>query len=388
MIEAEVLHPSRLAAGDRAAWLAWCAATPAFGSPLLGPDFAEAVGAVREDARVAVLRRGGAAAGFLAYHARPSGYARPIGSPFSDYHALITPPGAPIGGAWALAAAGVSAYRFSALVDPYGCFAAVPGEADEGYVMRLGEGGAEAYAEQLRQANPKRFKNWRRLENKLEREVGPVTMVGPDHDVAAYDLLMDWKRAQLKRTGLHDFLAADWTRTLMRSLFETRDGDFQGMMITLRAGDRVIAGHFGVRLGDVFHPWIASIDPQGGTWSPGQTLLSQAIRVMPRLGLSSYDLAASHGHYKAPFCLDRVPVREGSAVAATAAGRRQGRREDAWSRASRAAPAVGKLRRRMDHVASVELSMGGRMRGLLQAVAAQGRRGRGADGVDDPLGGV
>jgi CelD/BcsL family acetyltransferase involved in cellulose biosynthesis len=391
MIEAEVLHPAKLGASDRALWAAWCEATPAFHNPLLGPGFTDAVGAVREDARVAVLRDGGLVRGFLPFHARPSGYARPIGSPFSDYHALITAPNAALDGAAALAAAGVSAFRVTSLIDPYGCFAGVQGEVNEGYVMRLDScdvAGAEAYSERLRVENPKRFKNWRRLENKLEREVGPVRMVGPDYDQAAFDLLVRWKREQLKRTGLHDFFGPDWVRVLMQGLFEKRDGDLQGLMVTLRAGDRIIAGHFGVRQGATFHPWIASIDPDGGAWSPGQSLLSQAIKIMPALGLTHYDLAPSHGHYKAPFCLDRVPVREGMAVASTAAGRLRSHAEDAWSLAGRASSVVGKLRRRMDHVSAVELSMPGRVRGLVQAVAAQGRRGRGTAGVDDALGGV
>jgi len=388
MIEAEVLHPSVLTAEDAVQWATWAQATPDFGSPLLGPDFAQAVGALRPDARVAVFRWGGAVRGFLAFHARPSGYARPIGSPFSDYHALITPPGQPVDGAQALAAAGVSAFRVTALIDPWGCFPAVPAPTDEGFLIRLDGAGAEAYSERLRALSPKRFKNWRRLESKLEREVGPISMVGPDYSQAAYDLLMRWKREQLKRTGLHDFLGADWSRGLMQTLFDKRDGDLQGLMITLRAGDRIIAGHFGVRLGGVYHPWIASIDPQGGAWSPGQTLLSRAIRFMPQLGLNTYDLAPGHAHYKAPFCMDRRPVAEGMAVAATSAGRFRSQAEGAWTVAGHAAPAVGRLRRRMDHIAAVELSVGGRIKGLLGAVAAQGRRGRGAEGVDDALGGV
>ena len=110
--------------------------------------------------------------------------------------------------------------------------------------------------------------------------------------------------------------------------------------------------------------------------------------MMPALGLTAYDLAPSHAHYKAPFCLDRSPVIEGMASAATPAGRLRQGTEGAWVLAGQAAPAVGRLRRRMDHIAAVELSMGGRIKGLIGAVAAQGRRGRGTAGVDDALGGV
>ena len=65
MIEANVLHPSELAAEDVAAWRDWQARTPAFGNPLLGPDFACAVGGVRDDARVALFRLAGKLVGRL-----------------------------------------------------------------------------------------------------------------------------------------------------------------------------------------------------------------------------------------------------------------------------------------------------------------------------------
>src|ERR1700761_3089936 len=89
-LEAEIVHPAELSRVDIAAWRRLQAAEPAFGSPLLGPDFAQAVGAVRPDARVAVYRRAGHAIGFLAHHRRPGGFARPIGAPFCDYHALVS----------------------------------------------------------------------------------------------------------------------------------------------------------------------------------------------------------------------------------------------------------------------------------------------------------
>src|SRR4051812_15871424 len=113
---AEVFHPSKLTARDAEAWRAMCAATPAFGGPLLSPDFARLVGEVRDDARVAVFRKGTEAVGFLAHHRRPDGFARPIGSAFSDYQALVTFPDSGLHAGAALAAAGVSALQFTALV--------------------------------------------------------------------------------------------------------------------------------------------------------------------------------------------------------------------------------------------------------------------------------
>ena len=94
MLDVETIHPSLLSAVDAVLWRSLAASEESFGNPLLGPDFAQAVGKVREDARVAVVRRAGETVGFLPFHRRPGGLARPIGSPLSDYHGLVSRPGA------------------------------------------------------------------------------------------------------------------------------------------------------------------------------------------------------------------------------------------------------------------------------------------------------
>ena len=378
MLETQSLHPADLTHADRAAWRALAAARPAFSSPLLGPDFALAVGDVRDDARVTVFRRAGEAIGFLPHHRRPGGLARPIGALLSDFHALVSAADFGLGGAEALAAADLSSFRFSGLLDPLALFG--PTTEREAHSIVLAEP-PEDYLEGLRAASAKRFKNWRRLENKLDREVGPLRFAAPDHSGEAFDTLLRWKREQLHRTGGHDFLRPEWTVQLLRNLFALRTGDFQGLMLCVYAGDRLVAGHFGVRLGEVYHPWIASTDPELAAWSPGQTFLNQAILAMPSLGLRRYDLGPGHDHYKRPWATTQTAIGEGVALAASAAGRRAGSVETAWALAgARRNGAVGRLHRRLDAIASADPTMGGRLRGFVDAVAAQARKGQEAEG--------
>lgn len=375
MLTAETLHPSDLTDADAAAWRRLAAAEPAFASPLLGPDFARAVGAVRPDARVAVLKRDGQSAGFLPFHRRPGGFARPIGAPLSDYQALVARRDTPVDGMDALAALGIAAFRFNGLVDPNGAFGTVDTGAKPAWIVDLKGRGAEDYLEAVRASSPKRFKNFRRLGSKMDRELGEARIVAPDHSQTAFDSLIAWKRAQFHRTGGHDVLRPDWTRELLQSLFETREGDFRGLMISLYAGDRLVAGHFGVRLGGVYHPWIASVDPELPVYSPGQVFLWRAIAAMPQLGLTRYDLGPSHDHYKRHYALDSLNVGEGLAAAPTAAGRAAGARENAWLLAGgQRGTVVGRLRNRLDAIAAVELDLTGRMLGVAQAIAAQTRR--------------
>jgi CelD/BcsL family acetyltransferase involved in cellulose biosynthesis len=325
---------------------------------------------LRSDARLAVFRRAGEAAGFLPFHDTASGLVRPIGGALSDYHALVSTD--PLGGDGPalLAEAGMTGFRFSGLIDPHGLFAA-SGLRDAHRIVLAGA--PEAYLEQVRAVSPKKFKNYRRLDHKLDREIGALRLVADDASPEAFERLLQWKRDQLHRTGSFDFLAPDWTTGLLRSLFERREGDFRGLMVSLYAGERLVAGHFGVRLGATYHPWIASTDPDLAACSPGQIFLLRAIEAMPQLGLTTYDLGPGHDHYKRPYAFTQVQIGEGAALSSSA-GWLPGAIEGAWSLAGAGKGGmVGRVRRRLDAIAAAETTVGARLRGVISAAASAGR---------------
>lgn len=366
MIEADVRRPAALTPAEVEAWRAFCAAEPAWRNPLLGPDFAQLVGEIRDDARVAVLHRDGQPVGFLAFHQRPGGLARPIGSTFSDYHALIAAPGERIDGREALRAAGIKAFRAHGMIDPKGAFHDIAEGGEIGYVIAAGAS-PEAYLERLKAVHPKRFKNFKRLQNKLEREHGEISMICDDSSAEALELLLHWKRDQLHRTGLHDVLRPQWARALIDAVFARREGPLRGRMITLRAGGRVVAGLFGPQANGILHGWISSMDPDCASAGPGTVLLLKLADAMHEAGLEACDMGPGHDHYKAPFATAQIPVGEGLARAwrpTHAVSPQAGRRHGFASR----------LESRLDHIAAAEPSMGGRMRGWVDALAGYSRR--------------
>jgi CelD/BcsL family acetyltransferase involved in cellulose biosynthesis len=374
MIEGEVKHPSRLTGREIEAWRSFCAAEPAWRNPLLGPDFARLVGRVREDARVAVLSRGLRPVGFLPFHRRPDGRAWPIGAAFSDYHALVVAPGETLDAPEALAAAGIAGLRASGLIDPRGGFPGLAASQDPGFQIVL-NGSAEAHHQGLKAANPKRYKNWGRLRNKLEREVGEVALTADDRSPEALQTLIAWKREQFRDTGLHDVLRPQWAQDLFQAAFEQRDGELIGAMITLRAGGRLVAGFFGVASGGVMHAWLSAMDRELAPCGPGQVLMLMAPDALEALRLRVLDLGPSHAHYKAPFATNEVLLREGLAVAAGGASLAARSFDRAWALAGEQRfQAVARLRRRLDHIAAAETSMGGRVRGVVDALAGYGRR--------------
>lgn len=59
----------------------------------------------------------------------------------------------------------------------------------------------------------------------------------------------------------------------MHDLFENRTGALKGCMITLRAGEELVAAEFGPREAEAFHPWIIAYNPEMARYSPGMLLV-------------------------------------------------------------------------------------------------------------------
>lgn len=384
--EVEVVAPKDLQGSEVAIWRALQAAQPAFANPLFGPDFSRIVGRVRDDARVAVFRLRGEPVGFMPFHQRRFGFARPIGAPFSDYQALVSKRDIGLDGRDALRLAGIKAFRFNGLIDPHTVF--------EGSTLKTGEAHAvvldrlpDVFLEEIRAASPKKFKNYRRLEHKLEREVGPLRLIPDDRSPDAYRRLMAWKSEQFHRTGLQDVLRPAWVQSLMRTIFETRNAPGgRGLMITLYAGDRLVAGHFGIRSDSVYHPWIASADPALHEYSPGHNFLAHAIRAMPELGLSVYDLGPGADHYKRPFANLTHAPSQGLVTAPGPGGVMAGAGESVYvaTGLSGIGP-VNKVCRRIDHILTLEPTVGGVLRGLGEAAGGLSKRSLGNQALSDAV---
>jgi CelD/BcsL family acetyltransferase involved in cellulose biosynthesis len=370
MLSAQVIRPDALTPPDLEAWTKWRAAHPVFANPLFGPKWAQAVGRFRPDAAVAVLKRQGRTIGFLPHQRRRGGQARPIGAPFSDLHALSAEPGAALTLEEAVRAAGLPSFAFTGLVDPDNR----AGDACEqlsAHVIEHRPG--DDVLELVRSRNAKRFKNWRRLGHKLEREQGLVELSAPDQDPVSLASLLTWKSTQLRGNGLHDVFRPAWVRALMRDLFTTNDPVFGGLQVTLRTAGRAVAGEFGVREGAAYHPWIAGFDPQYAAYSPGIILQLRLIERMEPLGLTRYDLGHA-SDYKTPLTTGELVIKAGAARSRGGGSPLRA----ALDRSSTGARIV----RRWDQIGAVETTGLGRAHALLDALRDAPRRLGGASRTD------
>ena len=142
-------------------------------------------------------------------------------------------------------------------------------------------------------------------------------------------------------------------------------------MINLHAGGRHVAGQFGVRLGGHFHPWIGAMDPELRAYSPGVIFQWRAVEAMLTLGLDTYELGVGGDHWKRLFATSALPVRTGLITASghvgVAAARIYG-----WS--PQQTETLARVSRRLDHIAATELTLAGRTRGVISALANHDKR--------------
>lgn len=372
MLTCDIVRAHELTREDEAIWREFTASEEAFGSPLLSPEFFRVVAQVRTDACVAVFRRAGQTAGFLAHHRRPQGLARPIGAPFSDYTALITGPEPGFTIEEALASARIRRFQVIGLIDPFGLFSRMNGAADTAFRFD--------FTLPDTNVSGKRLKNMRRREEKLTEAHGPLRFHVGDRNSETFARMLEWKRAQTHQTGISDFLAPAWIQELMRMLFALPpENRLHGQMTSLYAGDRMVACKFGVRLGDYLHSWISTYDPALNDYSPGLLFLHHMREPMTSAGIRIYDMATGSADYKGVYCNDTRTVHHGRVYAASAEGQRdqaqaQRRTQIAAQLGERPAAMLDKLGRRLDQIAMLELDTPHRLLSVAQAFLSAPQR--------------
>ncbi|MEO0818191.1 MAG: GNAT family N-acetyltransferase [Pseudomonadota bacterium] len=345
-----------LTPSDIARWDELRSALPQGISPLFSPRFTLAVGRVRKDVRILMAQRGDRMEACLAIHARPFGFARPLGAPFDDVAGPLVAPDSTLTAETLIAEADLGSYKAQNAISPEGEAAADAGSA---YVIDVRGQQGEAYLEARRKSYPKRFKNFRRLKNKLEREHGDVVFEWGRPDVADLDQLLRWKREQFLRDGLLDITSATHSRAILNEIASIAPEDpteFGGFMTVLRCQGELIAGHFGVREGGHFHPWVSAYRPEFADCAPGMVLLKWIIRSMGDMGLETYHLASGHGHYKKYFATPSAAVAPLTAIAPGIRGTLHRVRHgvsNALAGSSETSPGA-RLIRRMDHIAVCE----------------------------------
>lgn len=370
---------NRLSQQEIEQWRTLCASDFQFSSPLLTPDFSRFITAIRDDVRIILAFQDNRLIGVLPVHRRSFGHARPVGAPFSDYSGPLIAPGILLTTAEFIRLAGYSSFRAQTSIAPPHALSAGYHETAEGsYVIRLHGQTPAQYLESRRALHPKRFKNFRRLISKLEREIGPIQFVSGAPAALGVERLLSWKSDQFGREGLLDLTSANLSRAVLDHAIATpfeEATQLGGFMTGLQIDGKLIAGHFGVRLGSDFHPWISAFDRDLTEYSPGVLLLYRVIEEMSMIGLTTYDLAGGHDFYKKYFAEQERFIRDIACSAPTIAGRLQHWSYESWKLFGAGNPAsvAARIRRRIDHAAASESGLCARVTDFLTALRKRSR---------------
>ncbi len=320
-----VIHPSELGPVEVIAWQDMqrrCTGPAGLRNPFLSPEFTQAVGRHRADARVAVLTDGGpggSITGFLPFEKHKFGMGRPIGAGLTDCQGLVHVPGFEWDPRELLRGCGLSVFAFDHLAAEQRPFRPYLAATAPSPVIDLADGWA-AYQAKLKVRSASFLRSVARKTRKLDREVGPVRLVTESTDRAALRALMAWKSDQYRRTGRSDRFAQPWIVGLIEDLFETRGDHFSGLFSVLYAGDTTVAAHLGVRCGRVVAHWFPAYDTGFAQYSPGLIEHVRMVEAAASIGVELIDLGKGAKRYKEELKSSDIYVGEGAVTTRSALG--------------------------------------------------------------------
>ncbi len=205
--------------------------------------------------------------GFFAYHRRPGRVARPIGAPFSDVQAVVSHRGALFTGAGLLRASGLERFKYQALVDPYGLFPDKGDAVDPSFTIDLPGQAVEASGSVIKLGKTD-LKKWSKHAQRLTILHGDVCLDVADADLGALQAVFELEEPAAGPQRPAGLPGPRWVQGFMLDAFARQDGQFRGRLLTLRAGDTLLAGRFGVEANGVFHPWVSAYNPAFADYAP------------------------------------------------------------------------------------------------------------------------
>ncbi len=269
---------------------------PSLAAPYFCPEFTSAVAAVRPDVYFAVKEEHGSIVAFFPYQ-RQGRSGGPVGGPVSDFQGVIAAPELELDIAAMLKACGLHAFDFDHMLASQHGFTPFAIEFEPSPRIELSEGFA-AYVAERRAAGSEQIKKCGNLMRRIEREVGALRFVEKSRDLSHLRQVMAWKSAQYLRTGHRDIFSTDWVRRLVERIHATETAGFAGRLSLLYAGDRLVAGHFGMTTPTVWHYWFPSFDKKFAKYSPGLLLLLKMAQRAPEIGVERIELGKGMSLYK------------------------------------------------------------------------------------------
>lgn len=290
----EVKHPGELGPEEIALWRGHQNADPSLASPYLTPDWARVVGAVRKDARVCVIDGGRA---FLGVQRQSRYAAMGLGAPISDYQGVVGAPGLRLDPRALCRALGVGRIDLSHVPAGQLILGARAAGSEGSWVADVSQG-AGAYNEAMKERRGEFVRQTDKKLRKLGREEGLIKFTALSVDQGHFDSMIEWKNAQLERSGQPRIWETRWVRRVLDESFAARERAFSGAFFTLTVEGRLIAANYFLRSETVLHDWIMAHDPKFDAFSPGVQLARWAVGWAADKGLHEVDFGPGGYQYK------------------------------------------------------------------------------------------
>ncbi len=290
----EVKHPSELGADEVALWRAHQNADPSLASPYLSPDWARTVGAVRKDARVCVIDGG---RGFLGVQLQSRAAAMGLGAPIADYQGIVGEPGLEVDPRALCRALGVGRIDLTHVPAGQTILAGRAAGSEGSWIADVSQG-AGVYNDGLKERRGEFVRQMDKKLRKLGRDKGLIKFTALSVDQAQFNTMLEWKNAQLARSGQPRIWETGWVRRVLDASFAARERDFSGAFFTLEVDGRLIAANYFLRSEKVLHDWIMAHDAEFDAFSPGVQLARWAVGWAADKGLREVDFGPGGYQYK------------------------------------------------------------------------------------------
>jgi CelD/BcsL family acetyltransferase involved in cellulose biosynthesis len=310
-MKVEICHPKELDSSQIDHWRALQSTNEGWASAFVSPGFARQMGQVRDDTRVAMVKDGGDVAAYFAFQARGSGWGQALGYGVSDQQAVIRAPGFEYCHSELLNSCGLGVWEFDHVGEGNPELHSFIESWTTGSVMDISNG-YEQYLDDANLRSTKLFKTSRSKQRRLASAYGELTFELDSSDKSAFKSLLEWKSQQYKRTGRTDRFSIGWIRSLIESLLDADSPDCKGLLSVLRAGDRVVAVHFGLRAGDQLGLWFPAYDTEFSKYSPGTIFHLRLAEEAAKAGIRQLDLGKGSESYKSELRTHEYPIGEGA----------------------------------------------------------------------------
>jgi len=293
------------------AWMALQQANPDLASPYFHPEFTKIISSVRHDVEVAIVESEGQIAALFPFQRGYGAIGRPVGDVISDYQGIICAQDFRLAPSDLLGHCRLVAWDFDHLITSQSSFAPFQWSVEASPQIDISNG-YDAYIQERRSAGSEQIKKIYNLMRRIEREVGPLRFVAKSSDAVSLGKVLAWKSEQYRRSDKCDLFTSGWIREAVNHIFATQVDGCSGVLSLLFAGDRLVAGHFGMQSRRRWHYWFPAYGLEAAKYSPGLILLLKMAEHAPKIGVPIIDLGKGTSLYKERLMNASVLVASGS----------------------------------------------------------------------------